>query len=130
MLYSFITDWRDAGSCWEHTLLRTGVGRGARTGCFTGTSEGTGLVRQAQVCSPGLQMAVPGTGLLHTARRPHPGLRGGGHGLCTRPSQVRCRGSRFTRGTLMSSGRCEASAHSTQCWQLQVPVPGALFLLL
>ena len=63
MLYSFITDWRDAGSCWEHTLLRTGVGHGARTGCFTGTSEGTGLVRQAQVRSPGLQTAVPGTAL-------------------------------------------------------------------
>ena len=86
MPLSFIADWREAGSCWEHTLLRPGVGPGARTECCTGISWGDAvLARQARVCCPGLQPAVPGAALLHTARRPHPGLWGGGHGLCTRP---------------------------------------------
>ena len=113
MTFSFIADWREAGSCWEHTLLRPGVGPGARTGCCTGISWGDAvLARQARVCYPGLQTAVPGTALLHTARCPHPGLQGGGHGLCTRPTRVRCWGSHFARGTLTSGARCEASARS------------------
>ena len=113
MPLSFIADWREAGSCWEHTLLRPGVGPGARTECCTGISWGDAvLARQARVCCPGLQPAVPGAALLHTARRPHPGLPGGGHGLCTRPAWVRCRGSYFARGTLTSGAGCEASARS------------------